>query len=29
MSTPVKMVVNAEGKPEEAAESIIKALGVI
>jgi adenylate kinase len=29
MSTPVKIVENAEGKPEEAAESIIKALGVI
>jgi adenylate kinase len=28
MSTPVKIVVNSEGKPEEAAESIIKALGV-
>ena len=28
MSAPVKVVVNAEGKPQEAAESIIRALGV-
>jgi adenylate kinase len=28
VSAPVKIVVNTEGKPQEAAESIIKALGV-
>lgn len=29
MSTPVKVVVNAEGKPEEAAKDILRALGVV
>jgi adenylate kinase len=29
MSIPVKVVVNAEGKPEEAAKEILRALGVI
>jgi adenylate kinase len=29
MSAPVKVVVNAEGKPEEAAKDILRALGVL
>jgi adenylate kinase len=29
MSAPVKVVVNSEGKPEEAAKDILRAMGVV